>query len=79
MATLVINDLPESVELDAQAMAAVTGGARIRGQGAGLARRHLFTGLDSRIAAAAANEGRETAPRGPVQTLLFAQVKSIER
>ena len=29
MGTLVIKDLPESVDLDRQAMAAITGGARI--------------------------------------------------
>lgn len=29
MSTLVIKDLPESVELDRQAMAAITGGARV--------------------------------------------------
>ncbi|WP_269506464.1 hypothetical protein [Burkholderia sp. IMCC1007] len=30
MGVLVINDLPESVDLDKQAMAAITGGARVR-------------------------------------------------
>ncbi|MGU7782834.1 hypothetical protein [Burkholderia sp. PU8-34] len=30
MGVLVINDLPESVDLDRQAMAAITGGAKVR-------------------------------------------------
>jgi hypothetical protein len=30
MATIVINDLPESTELDRQAMLAITGGSRFR-------------------------------------------------
>jgi hypothetical protein len=30
MATIVINDLPESMELDRQAMLAITGGSRVR-------------------------------------------------
>jgi hypothetical protein len=34
MATIVINDLPESIELDREAMRAIAGGARVRG-GAG--------------------------------------------
>jgi hypothetical protein len=77
MATLVINDLPESVELDARAMAAISGGAHIRGHGAGLARRHMFTGLDSRIAAV--DPSRETSPVAPVQTLLFARATTVVR
>jgi hypothetical protein len=30
MVTIVINDLPESMELDRQAMLAITGGSRVR-------------------------------------------------
>ncbi|PTB17106.1 hypothetical protein C9I57_29640 [Trinickia symbiotica] len=47
MATLVINDLPESVELDRQAMAAITGGAMIRGQAGRFTRQQTLTGLES--------------------------------
>lgn len=32
MATIVIKDLPESIDLDRQAMTAITGGARMRGR-----------------------------------------------
>jgi hypothetical protein len=32
MATIVIKDLPENMELDRQAMQAITGGARLRGR-----------------------------------------------
>lgn len=32
MATIVIRDLPESVDLDREAMRTITGGARLRGQ-----------------------------------------------
>ena len=38
MATIVIKDLPESNELDRQAMLAIAGGARLRSGAAGLAR-----------------------------------------
>jgi hypothetical protein len=48
MATIVINDLPESTELDRKAMLAVTGGARFRaganvGGRAAIERMRLFT------------------------------------
>ena len=32
MSTLVIKDLPDSLDLDSQAMAAITGGARLQGR-----------------------------------------------
>jgi hypothetical protein len=32
MASIVIKDLPENIELDRQAMSAITGGARLRGR-----------------------------------------------
>jgi hypothetical protein len=38
MATIVIKDLPESTELDRQAMVAITGGARFRAGATGVAR-----------------------------------------
>ena len=48
MGTLVINDLPESVDLDRQAMAAITGGSMVQAHQTMLAPQ-MFTGL--RIAA----------------------------
>jgi hypothetical protein len=47
MVTIVINDLPESTELDRKAMLAITGGARFRAGanvsgGAAIARMRLF-------------------------------------
>ena len=38
MATIVIKDLPENVDLDRQAMQAITGGARLQGRSPALAR-----------------------------------------
>lgn len=38
MATISIKDLPESVDLDRQAMLAISGGARVRGRSAPVAR-----------------------------------------
>ena len=43
MATIVIRDLPESVELDRQAMLAITGGSRFRAR-AGVIGRSAFRG-----------------------------------
>lgn len=45
MTTLVIRDLPESVDLDRQAMAAITGGSMVQAQQTLFARRHTLTGL----------------------------------
>lgn len=45
MATLVIHDLPESLELDRQAMAAITGGAMVQAHQTLFERRHTFTGF----------------------------------
>jgi hypothetical protein len=45
MTHLVIHDLPESVELDKQAMAAITGGAMVQAHQTIFARRQTFTGL----------------------------------
>ncbi|HEV3104090.1 MAG TPA: hypothetical protein VGZ01_00155 [Trinickia sp.] len=47
MTTLVIHDLPESVELDRQAMAAITGGSMVQAHQTLFARRQTFTGLAS--------------------------------
>ncbi|WP_179402637.1 hypothetical protein [Burkholderia guangdongensis] len=41
MSILVINDLPESIDLDRQAMAAISGGAKIRAHQSMLAPRPL--------------------------------------
>jgi hypothetical protein len=38
MASIVIKDLPDSIDLDRQAMTAITGGARIRGRQAAVGR-----------------------------------------
>lgn len=38
MATIVIKDLPENLELDRQAMQAITGGSRMRGRPLAFAR-----------------------------------------
>jgi hypothetical protein len=77
MTTLVINDLPESIELDRQAMAAITGGAMVRGHGAPFARRRTLTGLDSPGAQAVAS--LSPTPATSVQTLLFAEPKTLVR
>jgi hypothetical protein len=69
MGTLVINDLPESVDLDRQAMAAITGGAMVQSHQTMLAPQ-MFTGL--RIAAG--NSGAATsAIRSPSAEALTAQ------
>jgi hypothetical protein len=78
MATLVINDLSESVELDRQAMGAITGGSMAQAHQTMFTRRQMFTGLAigtiSTIgtlvnAAALAPLGETNAPR--VRTTLF--------
>lgn len=48
MATIVIKDLPESVDLDRQAMLAIAGGARFRGR-AGKAERPALRGPRLRV------------------------------
>lgn len=45
MATLVIHDLPESVELDRQAMSAITGGSMVQAHQTLFTRRQTFTGF----------------------------------
>ncbi|MGN6317132.1 hypothetical protein [Trinickia sp.] len=45
MTTLVIHDLPESIDLDRQAMAAITGGSMVQARQTLFVRRHSLTGL----------------------------------
>jgi hypothetical protein len=56
MTTLVIKDLPESVDLDREAMAAITGGARIASHQTQLAPRP-FVGLRVEMAGAPTTRG----------------------
>lgn len=63
MGTLVINDLPESVDLDRQAMAAITGGSMVQAHQTMLAPQ-MFTGL--RIAAGLREFAGEFAGRSPI-------------
>jgi hypothetical protein len=56
MSTLVIKDLPESVELDREAMAAISGGARIAAHQTQLAPRP-FVGLRLEVAGASTTRG----------------------
>ena len=72
MGTLVITDLPESVELDQQAMTAITGGSKVHAQQTMLAPQ-TFTGL--RIGTGVAGIGRTpiaeaVATRARITTLL---------
>jgi hypothetical protein len=76
MTKLVINDLPESVELDRQAMTAIFGGAMVRTHSAVLARRQTLTGLDSQGAAVAA---LVPSVASSVQTLLFSKTATLLR
>lgn len=63
MGTLVINDLPESVDLDRRAMAAITGGSMVQAHQTMLAPQ-MFTGL--RIAAGLGEFAAEFAGRSPI-------------
>lgn len=57
MAIIVIKDLPESIDLDRQAMLAITGGARVRGRPTSLGRA-IFSGtkiVQSRLRRMTAN------------------------
>ena len=69
MATIVIKDLPENVDLDREAMQAVTGGARLRGQAPARALRSRNRGSSP-----PAGVPREAGPKGvrrPVPSVLF--------
>jgi len=75
MGTLVINDLTESVDLDRQAMAAISGGSKVQTHQTMLAPQP-FTGL--RFGAGASHAGRKAIAEadaagtgtGPLTTLL---------
>ena len=70
MATIVIKDLPENIELDRQAMQAITGGARMRGRPLAFARsspRTLEIGGDP----GARRAGPVSARSRPKMSILF--------
>ncbi|NMG77464.1 hypothetical protein [Aromatoleum diolicum] len=67
MATIVIKDLPENMDLDRQAMLAITGGARLRGRPAA-AVRALARGDRS---VDQPRTGPQAASRRPVKSTLF--------
>ncbi|NMF89823.1 hypothetical protein [Aromatoleum petrolei] len=62
MATIVIKDLPENMDLDRQAMQAITGGARLRGTATGAARTPRLPGSPRETRGAIAETGRRPAP-----------------
>ncbi|HJV28639.1 MAG TPA: hypothetical protein VJ673_23370 [Aromatoleum sp.] len=61
MATIVIKDLPENMDLDRQAMQAITGGARLRGR----------PGVAVRAVPRAQRPETQPAKRRPAMTTLF--------
>ncbi|MDT3671447.1 MAG: hypothetical protein ROZ37_14095 [Aromatoleum sp.] len=65
MATIVIKDLPENVDLDREAMRAVIGGARLRGASPSRPSR------PTRAARPAAASGRQDSSRRPSPSVLF--------
>lgn len=70
MATIVIKDLPENIDLDRQAMQAITGGARMRGRPLAFARsgpRSLEIGGDP----GARRTGPLAARKQPRLSILF--------
>lgn len=70
MSIIVIKDLPESVELDRQAMAAITGGARFASRRTLLVPRP-FIGVRAEIESAPAQRGHASATATrPSPTLL---------
>jgi hypothetical protein len=62
MATIVIKDLPDSVDLDREAMLAITGGARTRGRqtylGQGMARTTRIVNFPTGFATGTATTAR---------------------
>ncbi|KVC69629.1 hypothetical protein WJ47_14370 [Burkholderia ubonensis] len=71
MGVLVINDLPESVDLDRQAMAAITGGAMVRAHQTMLAPRTFpFLHTDAQDAASTRAPAADAAPSRARPTLL---------
>ncbi|KVN25146.1 hypothetical protein WT09_33055 [Burkholderia stagnalis] len=71
MGVLVINDLPESVDLDRQAMAAITGGAMVRAHQTMLAPQAFpYLHTDTHGAASARMPAVEAVASRPRPTLL---------
>jgi len=66
MATIVIKDLPENMDLDREAMQAITGGARLRASPAASVRAPRFTELSRD-----AGTGRPETRRRPAMSTLF--------
>jgi hypothetical protein len=68
MATIIIRDLPESVDLDRQAMLAIMGGARFRSRAADVA-RPAFRGkrLVGYPSGRTGKAEPETAPGAPIR------------
>lgn len=70
MATIVIKDLPENMDLDREAMQAITGGARLRGSPAGPVRASARAARFPEVS----REGRAGTPgarRRPAMSTLF--------
>jgi hypothetical protein len=68
MATIVIKDLPESTELDRQAMFAIAGGARFRAGAAGTASSVRAAARRIRLFALAPGSGsKQAAARAPTR------------
>lgn len=70
MATIVIKDLPENMDLDHQAMLAITGGARLRGRAAAAARA-VARGSRSVDPSRGLHAGPHEAKRRPAMSTLF--------
>jgi hypothetical protein len=70
MGTLVIKDLPESVDLDQQAMAAIRGGARVGSHQTLLAPRP-FVGVRVSLADEATSRGLATVTVAPPRPTLL--------
>ena len=70
MSIIVIKDLPESVELDRQAMAAIVGGARVASRRTLLVPRP-FIGVRVEIEGSSAQRGPATFPTVPPRPTLL--------
>ena len=62
MATIVIKDLPENMDLDRQAMQAITGGSRLRGSPTGSVRAARLPEFPRETRAAIPEASRRPAP-----------------
>ncbi|NRO95571.1 hypothetical protein GWC77_06415 [Paraburkholderia sp. NMBU_R16] len=71
MATLVIQDLPESVELDRQAMSAITGGSMVQVHRTLFTRRQTFTGFPQTTVVEKAESVGPFFGKGSVRTTLL--------